>query len=1064
MKSGRKRNALKKFLFTLVLTVASNVRFSQTLSFLAPIRKGPSIGSFHGNCVVEHTYEHRNEDERSNGRCCLTMRKQKASDRRTRRLQRGDVSSRIDESLSPLLTQQSSPLANAAWTHKQLPVEQNAIAAPSSRGRGRSRKRLQYYNTVSSYHNDFLTLLTEEYRAEEREVVSRLEASLDDPLSLELAGHALFDMFPERRGNLFSDEVYRLVKAQDATTVFSRPNGDAHDKNDQGNSHINYLPSNHKFSQNDIIMITMQSAGSGDFFGADSLPTSKESTSIESRVIGIGPTYLDVAIPGGTFESAFGPAPNNNNGPKGDTRMRLRVDRFFSNIPFQRMVDYLAVTTSIPDKKERIQLQDQNTNDKNTNTNINTNPKLKTNTDKNYSQQEDTYEKIRVDEVIRQVILYSYTRQDNVVDSAGNEKLLDLSRKIAQPPLPNSSQLANQVLGYLQSNPHNLFPQFNGPQLSAIGAALTRRLTMIQGPPGTGKTTVAASIAFGFVHKSRHLSPHTKVLACAFSNVGADNLAENLLRLGLNVVRVGKASGVSPSLWNHTLDAAIDRDPDAQKALHVAAKATANVRELQSNTKNGKKGSSTRSRVGVVDLQNKREAATKAVKASIQSCNIAATRALRNADVIVCTCIGAADSRLLAACGISSIDEDDNEERDRLKNINGALKRKVKVGVKSSKNQGNQRNLAPDNLPPLSLPFVIVDEACQSVEPATLIPIMSTDSCRSIVLLGDPCQLPPTVISDSSGDGKSPLSISLMSRLASILPHPVITSGQSETSPKDDSFLNSKATRQAISLLRRKVDTSKTTKSYRKQYAGAILLSVQYRMHPSIAAFSSAIFYDSLLSTPLFISEQRQVPSSLNTHLLFSDTNVGVKFINVGGLNNEDRDQQPGSFGMSPSDLSLKTRSFINDNEANAVIKLMKILMKSKMTQESFNGTIGVVTPYSAQVSLIKGKIASDPEMRKLALDFSSTLEVNTVDAYQGRERDIIIFSAVRSNRNGQIGFLKDWRRLNVALTRAKRGLLIVGDFGTLTVGDPHWASLGTWCQEVGCVFDNHSIFNVSGD
>ncbi len=100
--------------------------------------------------------------------------------------------------------------------------------------------------------------------------------------------------------------------------------------------------------------------------------------------------------------------------------------------------------------------------------------------------------------------------------------------------------------------------------------------------------------------------------------MGADNLAENLLRLGLNVVRVGKASGVSPSLWNHTLDAAIDRDPDAQKALHVAAKATANVRELQSNTKNGKKGSSTRSRVGVVDLQNKREAATKAVKASIQ--------------------------------------------------------------------------------------------------------------------------------------------------------------------------------------------------------------------------------------------------------------------------------------------------------------------------------------------------------------------------------------------------------------------------------------------------------------
>ena len=100
--------------------------------------------------------------------------------------------------------------------------------------------------------------------------------------------------------------------------------------------------------------------------------------------------------------------------------------------------------------------------------------------------------------------------------------------------------------------------------------------------------------------------------------MGADNLAENLLRLGLNVVRVGKASGVSPSLWDHTLDAAIDKDPDAQKALRAAAKATANVRNLQSNTKNGKKGMSTRSRVGVVDLRNKREAATRAVKASIQ--------------------------------------------------------------------------------------------------------------------------------------------------------------------------------------------------------------------------------------------------------------------------------------------------------------------------------------------------------------------------------------------------------------------------------------------------------------
>ncbi len=71
--------------------------------------------------------------------------------------------------------------------------------------------------------------------------------------------------------------------------------------------------------------------------------------------------------------------------------------------------------------------------------------------------------------------------------------------------------------------------------------------------PGTGKTTVAASIAFGFVHQCRtspNLPKHSKVLVTAFSNVGADNLAEQLIRLGLKVVRVGKASAVTKGLWD----------------------------------------------------------------------------------------------------------------------------------------------------------------------------------------------------------------------------------------------------------------------------------------------------------------------------------------------------------------------------------------------------------------------------------------------------------------------------------------------------------------------------------
>jgi regulator of nonsense transcripts 1 len=182
------------------------------------------------------------------------------------------------------------------------------------------------------------------------------------------------------------------------------------------------------------------------------------------------------------------------------------------------------------------------------------------------------------------------------------------ARELAKPPLSDSTKYANEVLGYLQINPDKLFPEFNGPQLSAIGASLTRRLTMIQGPPGTGKTTVAASIAFGFVHQCRNMPGYEKVLACAFSNVGADNLAEKMIKLGLKVIRVGKASGVSSSLWDYTLDAAIDKDPDAQKAIKAAAKATANLRLLELSS-------------GKVDAaleKSRREAATQAVKASIE--------------------------------------------------------------------------------------------------------------------------------------------------------------------------------------------------------------------------------------------------------------------------------------------------------------------------------------------------------------------------------------------------------------------------------------------------------------
>ena len=554
-----------------------------------------------------------------------------------------------------------------------------------------------------------------------------------------------------------------------------------------------------------------------------------------------------------------------------------------------------------------------------------------------------------------------------------------------------------------------------------------------------GKTTVAASIGFGMVHQCRSISSDSaKVLACAFSNVGADNLAQALQNVGLNVLRIGKPSAVTPNLWNNTLDAAIDQDPDARKALDAAARATARLSKTKYMDK--------------TEERLVRQAATQAVKASQAACLVAATRAMRSADVIVSTSTGAADPRLMAACGI--VMEQEEEE---------VKKASAKLGVTGVANAAPDRTLAPDGLAPLSLPFVIVDEACQSVEPATLVPLVSSDSCRSLVLLGDPCQLPPTVRSDE--DSTSPLSVSLMERLASVLPAPHVRAHQ-DTTPKDTSYLQGLAMKQSRSMLHsfEKREDQTRAASYRKRFAGSLLLSIQYRMHPSIAAFPSAIFYDGLLATPEFMKDVRPVPKVLQELLPVEKAekqrDVSFRWVNVGGRNNERRGSLSSlsrtNFGTSAGAVEEQT-SYLNEAEANQVLALLEDLAGSG---DPAVQSIGIISPYAAQVQLIQSLVGDNEGLQKKLADSRIELEVKSVDGYQGRERDVIIFSAVRSNRQGRIGFLRDWRRMNVALTRAKSFSVVVGDFQCLSEMDKNWAALVRWAQGTGSLVEGDAIKN----
>lgn len=184
------------------------------------------------------------------------------------------------------------------------------------------------------------------------------------------------------------------------------------------------------------------------------------------------------------------------------------------------------------------------------------------------------------------------------------------------------------------------------------------------------------------------------------------------------------------------------------------------------------------------------------------------------------------------------------------------------------------------------------------------------------------------------------------------------------------------------------------------------LLDTQYRMHDSIMQFSNHKFYqDKLISSPLV--KDRKLDNEEFFPFEFIDT-AGSSF-------DEQYDQSGGISNSGESDILLKRLSLF----------------------DSTKHSIGVISPYRKQVSLLREQIEND------------SITVQTIDSFQGQERDIILLSLVRSNENRQIGFLSDYRRMNVAMTRAKLKLVIIGDSATLG-NDPFYQELLTYAEENG--------------
>jgi superfamily I DNA and/or RNA helicase len=201
-------------------------------------------------------------------------------------------------------------------------------------------------------------------------------------------------------------------------------------------------------------------------------------------------------------------------------------------------------------------------------------------------------------------------------------------------------------------------------------------------------------------------------------------------------------------------------------------------------------------------------------------------------------------------------------------------------------------------------------------------------------------------------------------------------------------------------------------------------LNVQYRMHQDIMNFSSDVFYEGSLQAD--DSVRTALLADLPTVTSSPLTECAVHFIDTAGASYDEEQEPEGDSRLNPL-------------EAELVVKKVHELLACGVSPAD----MAVISPYSAQVKLLREKL------RQIEL------EIDSVDGFQGREKEAVIVSLVRSNREGEVGFLADTRRMNVALTRARRKLIVIGDSATITT-HAFYEKMVKYFEEIGAY---HSVW-----
>ncbi|XP_071451629.1 probable helicase senataxin isoform X2 [Hetaerina americana] len=475
-----------------------------------------------------------------------------------------------------------------------------------------------------------------------------------------------------------------------------------------------------------------------------------------------------------------------------------------------------------------------------------------------------------------------------------------------------------------------------------VSLAPEPRLCMIQGPPGTGKTKVIITLLmemFGCAGKSlneqrrNHKTP--KILLCAPSNAAIDHVVMKLLALRtvlpkenrFRLVRVGRLESMNPAV----------RDISLQELTSKEVKNNANCNDLETLE------------LHISTLQAKINSILLAVE-TVRCRND--LNGIKNLELKLAEYQQKLDEAYQAKANNNS----NNWSNKDMRNLELMAERMVlqcadivATTLASSTNASMMEAFPRRESSRQHFSCCIIDEACQSLEVDSLIPLKLGIS--KLVLVGDQQQLYPTVMSLVAK--QNGLQTSLFERLWSVL--------SLRGAPDDSSPL--------------------------------VVLNVQYRMHPEICHWPNIHVYQGILKTPDDLVMERQSP-----------------FLPYVILSLEYDQNDP--------------NQLLNGNEAELVSKLY-FAMHEKTEKRRYS--IGIITPYQKQKDAIEGAIMKRKSMMKISSE--SQCEVNTIDSFQGQERDVVIMSCVRSYR---IGFLGEMKRINVALTRARRSLIVCGNFNSL--------------------------------